>query len=110
LPPDKKKFRAKIKDILTGDTKLTFLVGAGCSVDPPSCLPDGYQMKNILLREFCAESELPIILKYNIRFEIVVQIIHEMIDGDFKIIDYYGLCDSPNSLHFFFCRHDHKRP
>ena len=30
-----------IQDLFTKDAKLTFLVGAGCSVDAPSCLAAG---------------------------------------------------------------------
>ena len=30
-----------IRDLITPDSKLTFLVGAGYSIDPPSCLPAG---------------------------------------------------------------------
>ncbi|KKK53987.1 hypothetical protein LCGC14_3089260 [marine sediment metagenome] len=51
-----------IKDLITPKAKLTFLVGAGCSIDPPSCLPDGKTMGEAIIRYSCAESEINKIL------------------------------------------------
>ena len=39
-----------INDLLNENEKLTFLVGAGCSVDPPSCLPMGRQMMEAVIK------------------------------------------------------------
>jgi len=33
-----------INDFFTEGAKLTFLIGAGCSIDAPSCLADGITM------------------------------------------------------------------
>jgi len=41
---NKKSTNLKIEDFFTEGAKLTFLVGAGCSVDAPSCLPAGHTM------------------------------------------------------------------
>ena len=72
-----------IKDLLTDDTKLTFLVGAGCSVDAPSCLPAGRAMIEALIKYSCADSEIDKILKLKeLRFEQLVEIIREL-----KVID-----------------------
>ncbi|MFX0033584.1 MAG: tetratricopeptide repeat protein [Candidatus Hermodarchaeota archaeon] len=100
-----------IKDLITPDAKLTFLVGAGCSVDPPSNLPTGKTMMEALIRYTCAESEIDKLLGKEeledggklegLRFEQLVEIIRDRLDPELKIIDFYGLCDKPNIQHFF---------
>jgi hypothetical protein len=44
-----------IKDLIKPDAKLTFLVGAGCSVDPPSNLPAGKTMIEAIIKYSCAD-------------------------------------------------------
>ncbi|GAH19880.1 unnamed protein product, partial [marine sediment metagenome] len=39
-----------LKDLITEKGKLTFLIGAGCSVDPPSCQPAGKTMMNMYIK------------------------------------------------------------
>ncbi len=91
-----------IKDLFTDHAKLTFLVGAGCSVDVPSCLPAGRAMMEAIIRYTCPESEVEKIIKLKaLRFEQLVEIVRDRLDKDLKIIDYYGLCDKPNPQHFF---------
>jgi len=90
-----------ITDLFKED-KLTFLVGAGCSVDAPSCLPAGRKMIEDLIRYTCAESEIEKILDLEeLRFEQLIEIVRDSIDGDLNVIDYYGQCDKPNLQHFF---------
>ncbi|MFX1450772.1 MAG: tetratricopeptide repeat protein [Promethearchaeota archaeon] len=92
----------RIRDFFTKDAKLTFLVGAGCSVDSPSNLPAGNKMMKILINYTCAESEIDAILEVkDLRFEQLVEIIRDRLDRKLKIIDYYELCDKPNFQHFF---------
>jgi NAD-dependent SIR2 family protein deacetylase len=91
-----------IMDLITPDSKLTFLAGAGCSIDPPSCLPAGRVMMDAIIEYMCAESEIEEIKKLkNLRFEALVEIVRDQLDKDLKIIDFYGLCDKPNIQHFF---------
>lgn len=91
-----------VKNFMHKDAKLTFLAGAGCSVDPPSCLPTGRTMMNEIIKYTCAESEVKKIMKINtLRFEELVEIVHNYLDKDLKIIEYYGECEKPNIIHFF---------
>ena len=91
-----------IKDLLNQNEKLTFLVGAGCSVDPPSCLPAGRQMMEAIIKYTCAESEIEKILELeDLRFEQLIEIVRDSLDKELKIIDYYSQCDKPNLQHFF---------
>jgi len=92
----------KIKDLITPDAKLTFLVGAGSSMDPPSCLPTGEKMMKAIIEYTCAESEIEKILELDdLRFEQLVEIVRDRLDTELKIIDYYGQCKIPNKQHFF---------
>ncbi|MFX1293498.1 MAG: tetratricopeptide repeat protein [Promethearchaeota archaeon] len=91
-----------IKELFTGDAKLTFLVGAGCSVDPPSCLPAGRKMIKAIINYTCAESEIEKILTLDgLRFEALVEIVRDRLDPNLKLLDYLELCDKPNIQHFF---------
>jgi len=92
----------KIRDLISPDAKLTFLVGAGCSVDPPSSLAAGRKMIEDIVEYTCAESEIQKILDLEeLRFEQLVEIVRDQLDKELKIIDYYGQCDKPNLQHFF---------
>ena len=92
----------KIRDLFKEDANLTFLVGAGCSVDPPSCLPSGRAMMNTIIEYTCAESEIESIKALKeLRFEQLIEIIRDRLDPELKVIDFYGLCDRPNLQHFF---------
>jgi len=91
-----------VKDLITPKARLTFLVGAGCSIDPPSCLPAGRTMMDAIINYTCAPSEIEKVKKLeDLRFEQLIEIIRDRLDPDLKIIDYYGLCDKPNLQHLF---------
>ncbi|MBN2155460.1 MAG: tetratricopeptide repeat protein, partial [Candidatus Lokiarchaeota archaeon] len=91
-----------LKDLFAKKGKYTFLVGAGISRDPPSNLPLGREMMEVIIRYTCAESEVEKILGLeNLRFEQLVEIVRDYLDPELKLIDYYGLCDKPNTNHFF---------
>ncbi|MFX1257223.1 MAG: tetratricopeptide repeat protein [Promethearchaeota archaeon] len=94
-----------IKDLFTDHAKLTFLVGAGCSRDNPSCLPLGREMMEAIIKYSCAQSETNKLLKLveagELRFEALVEIIRDRLDPELNLIDYYGQCDTPNLQHFF---------
>ncbi|TFF86361.1 MAG: tetratricopeptide repeat protein [Promethearchaeota archaeon] len=97
-----KKVNIDFKNIFYGGEKLTFLVGAGCSVDQPSCLPSGRSMMDAIIRYTCAKSEINKIIKIeDLRFETLVEIVRDRLDNELKIIDYFGECDKPNLQHFF---------
>ncbi len=90
------------ENIITGADDLSFLIGAGCSVDPPSCLPTGRTMIEAIVRHVCAESEVETILQLkDLRFEAIIEIVRELLDENLHIIDYYGQCNLPNLQHFF---------
>jgi len=92
----------KIENLFFAEAKLTFLIGAGCSIDSPSNLAAGRAMMDALIDYTCAQTEVEKIKKMEqLRFEALVEIIRDNLDEDLKIIDYYGQCDKPNLQHFF---------
>ena len=91
------------RDLFTQETALTFLVGAGSSVDAPSCLPAGRTMMDAIIRHICSKSEIEKIISIQeLRFEALIEVCRDQFDKELKIIDYYGYCDQPNLQHFFF--------
>nr|MDO8088887.1 tetratricopeptide repeat protein [Candidatus Sigynarchaeum springense] len=90
------------RDLLGHGRPLTFLVGAGCSIESPSNQPAGRAMMEALLTYFAPESEFSTLSALKeLRFEALVEAIAEKVDKDMKIIDYYALCNIPNAQHFF---------
>ena len=93
-------------DILNNSTELTFLVGAGCSIESPSNLPGGTQMMEEIIKYSCCESEintlLEVIRKNEIRFESLIEIIQHNYDKNLKTLEFYSQCQYPNKTHFFF--------
>ncbi|MFX1239162.1 MAG: hypothetical protein ACFE8P_15785, partial [Promethearchaeota archaeon] len=97
-----KELNLTFQKVIERSDKLTFLVGAGCSKDAPSCLPLGQEMIEAIVRHTCTESEVEKILSIeNLRFEQVVEIVRDSLDPELKLIDYYGECESPNFQHIF---------
>lgn len=92
----------QIIDYLKKSQNLTFLIGAGCSVDTPSCLPVGRVMLEEIIRYACDPNEIKNILELeDLRFESLIEIIQNLFDKELKVIDYYAQCDKPNIIHFF---------
>jgi tetratricopeptide (TPR) repeat protein len=90
-----------LKELLTED-RLTFLIGAGCSIDPPSSLAAGRQMMGAIIRYASPESEAPKLLALDdLRFEALVETFRDVLDRDLRLLDYFGECDRPNLHHLF---------
>ncbi len=84
---------------------MSFLVGAGCSIDPPSCLLAGRQMMDEIIKFSCPKSEQKKNLNISeLRFEQFVEIIQNRETPFFDIIEYYDLCEKPNLQHFFLAQ------
>ncbi len=87
-----------------GPSPKTFLIGAGCSTNPPSCLPDGRTMIEALIRFTGNESEVDELLKLkSLRFEGVMGIF-QTLDPDLSVIDFYGDGETPNLQHMFLAK------
>ncbi len=92
----------KIFDLLANEEDLIFLIGAGCSIDAPSCLPDGTTMIKEIIKFTCAETEIEEILEIeDLRFETLAEIIRNHLDFELNILNFFELCKKPNIKHFF---------
>lgn len=84
---------------------LTFLAGAGCSVDPPSNLSTAKSMMKVIIEHSCPKSEIQNILNLNeLRFEELVELFRDILDPNLTILDFYGTCKKPNCHHMFLAQ------
>ncbi|MEJ2295716.1 MAG: tetratricopeptide repeat protein, partial [Candidatus Lokiarchaeota archaeon] len=91
-----------ITNLINKAERLTFLIGAGISTEAPSRLPTAQEMKNELIKYVCTPSEVNSILKIDtLKFETFLGVLHEILDEDLHLVDYYLESDRPNKLHFF---------
>jgi len=94
----------RLKKLIEGK-KLTFLVGAGCSVDPPSNLPSAFKMMKAIIEHSCSKKYKSDIKKLiesgKFRFEMLAEIFQQQIDHDLKFIEFFTLSEKPNIIHFF---------
>ncbi len=92
---------ATLQELLSAD-RLTFLVGAGCSIDPPSQLAAGKQIIEAIIRFGSPDSEMPKLMALNdLRFEALVETLRDVYDPDLRLLDYFGQCNRPNLHHVF---------
>ena len=95
------------KDLIE-NKRLTFLIGAGCSIDKPSSLPSGEEMMNAIIEFSCHEAfkdDIDILVKKKeLRFEQLIEIFMDLIDNDLQCIKYFSKCSDPNSIHFFLAK------
>ena len=93
------------KELIEKSKNLTFLVGAGCSIDKPSCQPAGRSMMYDIINYVLPNSEIPKITEITnkniLRFESLVEVVRDNLDKDLVLIDYYEQCNKPNVQHFF---------
>ncbi len=97
---------SNISNLINLDENITFLVGAGCSIDPPTCLPSAKKMMKAIIDFICEKSYKDLISKYidDIRFESLMGIIQKFYDKDLKILEYYNQSRFPNFQHYFFAK------
>ncbi len=90
-----------LKVFLNESQKSNIIVGAGCSIDPPSSIPNTNKLMEEIIKFTCAKSEIENILEIEgLRFEILLEIIRSLIDDELKILGYLEKCDKPNIIHF----------
>ncbi|MBD3350198.1 MAG: tetratricopeptide repeat protein [Candidatus Lokiarchaeota archaeon] len=91
--------------VLASSEMLTFLAGAGISVDAPSCLPSATHITGDIIQFCCPEEVSQDILSENfvkkIRFEFILQLFRDELDPNLKIMEYYAQAKKPNTMHRF---------
>jgi len=99
-----KKVNFDIKELLINDP-LTFLVGAGCSINSPSSLPAGRAMMDAIIEHVSTKQDCKKLVNLSeLRFESLVEIVRDNVDPTLKTIDYYAECDKPNLIHYFLAK------
>ena len=105
-----------LETIFESKEKFCFLAGSGISLDPPSCLPTGYQFTRTVLEGLIPSNECEHILALMnperegmqeqgdfLRFEQLMEYL-EYYDPDLRILDCYDQCVTPNRNHLFLAQ------
>ncbi|MFX1537161.1 MAG: tetratricopeptide repeat protein, partial [Promethearchaeota archaeon] len=106
-----------LKSIFQLKDKYCFLAGSGISLDPPSCLPTGYQFTRALLERIIPQEEHTNILALMdperegmrdsgdfLRFEQLMEYLQYSIDPHLGVLNNYAKCKSPNQNHLFLAQ------
>ncbi|MBN1799888.1 MAG: tetratricopeptide repeat protein [Candidatus Lokiarchaeota archaeon] len=90
------------KELLNKQEKITFLVGAGCSMEAPSRLPSAREFVKALVSMCAPPEENDAILSLQaLRYEAIVEIVEKLIDKQLIFLDFLDLKTDPNIIHFF---------
>ena len=96
------EYAGNLEELFLKDSKWTFLVGAGVSMDAPSSLPSARQISRIILEYLAPEEELENLLSLEmLRYELLVESIQDMFDTELVFMDYFDEIIEPNLIHLF---------
>lgn len=94
-----------INKYFTKNENLTFLVGAGISVEPPSCVASARKMMDAILHYGAAPDSINKISEIkSLRYEYLIQLFQEMYDPQLQIMEYYEEIQNTNIIHKFLAR------
>jgi tetratricopeptide (TPR) repeat protein len=100
--PDPEFLKSEIDGLIGPEKPITFLAGAGISMNPPSSLPSARLLCKTLfdflgpLKDF---EDLYSIKE--LRYEMIMERIKEYFDPGLEFLDYLALMDLPNYIHLF---------
>ncbi|MHA1791508.1 MAG: SIR2 family protein, partial [Promethearchaeota archaeon] len=83
------------------EDKYVFLVGAGVSVDSPSCTPSALEVTKVLLKKVSMPIDYKELLRKKFRYEYIIEQFSNIIDPDLKCLDFFESITKPNLLHYF---------
>jgi len=93
---------SKVLKLFNPPKNLTFLIGAGCSLDSPTNIPSTRKIMDTIIEYICVPPEVDRIKKIeNFRFEALIEVFRDVLDPDLRIIDYFELFKNPNAQHYF---------
>lgn len=96
-----KEYEENIENLFS-PRDVTFLVGAGISMDFPTNMPSAKEIVRSLLEMCAPPKEAEKLLSLDIlRFELVVEKIQDEIDEELKFLDYLEQVTTPNIIHLF---------
>ena len=92
----------EFKDLFSETRLYTFLVGAGISMDPPSCVPSARMFVNELFKYYVPEEEIEALSSLeSLRYEFLVEKVQNLFDKELKFLDYLSEVKEPNAIHLF---------
>ncbi len=96
-------FKAPEFKELFSETRLyTFLVGAGISMDPPSCVPSARMFVHELFTFYAPEEEIEKLSSLeSLRYELLVEKVQNLFDKELNFLDYLSKVKEPNAIHLF---------
>ncbi len=94
-----------LNEIFLPNDLYTFLVGAGVSMNPPSCLPSAKQIIKDLLDLCAVQTEIEALYHHpRIRYELIVEHIQSVYDKDLEFLNYFDFVTAPNLIHGFIAQ------
>ena len=102
-----------LKKILENNVPLTFLVGAGISMEPPTSLVSAWKIIEDVVR-FCTPEEASNDISHGeiaslLRYEYLLQIFRDYFDPNLKFIEYFEQAQNPNMIHRFLADMNYKK-
>ncbi len=92
----------EFRDLFSENRLYTYLVGAGISMDPPSCIPSARMFVHELFKYYVPEGEIEAISSLeSLRYEFLVEKIQNLFDKELKFLDYLSEVTEPNAIHIF---------
>ena len=99
--PEEEKLN-EILNLFSEKRTYTFLVGAGISMDPPSCVPSARMFVNELFKYYAPKEEIEYLSKLDsLRYEFLAEKIQDLFDKEIKFLDYLDEVKEPNANHVF---------
>lgn len=84
---------------------FTFLVGAGVSVNYPSCLPSATQIKEAIIKWGSSQDAVNEILNINyLRYEIIFKLFRDFYDPELNLLKIFEKSNEPNVIHQYIAK------
>ncbi|MGV9203288.1 MAG: tetratricopeptide repeat protein [Promethearchaeia archaeon] len=97
-----REINQKYENIIEEKDFWIFLAGAGCSVEPPSLLPDANSMIEQLVKFYTPSAEHEHILSLEaLRLENILEIIRTQCDKNIHFLDFFEYRYIPNNIHYY---------
>jgi tetratricopeptide (TPR) repeat protein len=95
-------FYTDVKSVVNSEEKYVFLVGAGVSMEAPSCIPSARELVKSLASVYAPQEALDALLALpNLRYEMLAEQIQAQADKELSYLDYFNDIKAPNLIHLF---------
>ncbi|MFX1536957.1 MAG: tetratricopeptide repeat protein, partial [Promethearchaeota archaeon] len=98
-------YELDLKALLMSGEPITFLVGAGISIDPPSGLLSAWKMMEDIVRFGGSPEAVEKIMSIeNLRYEYLIELFRDYYDKELKLLKYFEEATQPNVIHRFLAQ------